>query len=739
MRSVIKVVCALFTAAFVAGTAATQERRIALLIGNEAYVDSVGRLDNPHEDVDRIAVSLTQADFAPDDVIVVKDAGQRAMLEAVAAFSAKLREAGGEGVGFFYYSGHGASAESAGQRENYLVPSDADIETADQLALAGVPLTSIIKSLSAIEAKSIFIISDACRNTLPISTGAKALGGAGDKGFAPTPVRPGLFIAYATADGATAPDDGVFAAAIANQIAVPGQRATRAFELAFRQVVETRPGTALPFVSPGLTQDFCFVSCPDEAPVTVMGPSDASPQELSAWRVALQADTKEAYTDFADAYPDTFLGGEARAMAVLRPTAEERAEAKQVGGDSGGEAVDRALTAIEELTASIAGLARLGGVIDSPESITDFVNNARVYERRGDTLNARKMYERAIAMGADFVDVHYAYVAILKAQEGLIGAREIYADLARSNPDNSGAQLAHASVLPGEAREAKLEALDASDYGPAAYELARLYSLDRLGAQTTSDKRAEERWLAAFRNADAAGDVERRFLDKALLSEWRAEAERKWVAYAANASAPEITFTPSSSSSGWTIRAMPTEPSIAILYKTESQSDYRPTGKGMTTDPRTGDPMPNMTINLPLGSEPQTILVKYLDRNGNEQGPFEYAFDPDVRFVESAKAILEMTKFSWVSGRRWDDKNLIYFTNLMTSACGLDGISYGFSETDLGKTWPVPACDENNPGAIGENDQIYLETDESPEAVFIQLTFKDGTQTPVERIPVRFN
>ncbi|MEO0712834.1 MAG: hypothetical protein AAFY37_02865, partial [Pseudomonadota bacterium] len=310
---------------------------------------------------------------------------------------------------------------------------------------------------------------------------------------------------------------------------------------------------------------------------------------------------------------------------------------------------------------------------------------------------------------------------------------------ARSNPDNSGAQLAHASVLPGEAREAKLEALDASDYGPAAYELARLYSLDRLGAQTTSDKRAEERWLAAFRDADAAGDVERRFLDKALLSEWRAEVERKWVAYAANASAPEITFTAMSSSSGWTITAMPTEPSIAILYKTESQSDYRPTGRGMTTDPRTGDPMPNMTINLPLGSEPQTILVKYLDRNGNEQGPFEYAFDPDVRFVESAKAILEMTKFSWVSGRRWDDKNLIYFTHLMTSACGLDGISYGFSETDLGKTWPVPACDENNPGAIGENDQIYLETDESPEAVFIQLTFKDGTQTPVERIPVRFN
>ncbi|MEO1101198.1 MAG: caspase family protein [Pseudomonadota bacterium] len=725
---------------FLASASHAEERRIALLIGNEAYPDVVGRLDNPHEDVDGIAVALTRARFAPDDIIVVKDGSQQAMLQGLAEFTARLKSAGGEGVGFFYYSGHGASAESAGQRENYLVPSDAAVESAEQLPLLGVPLTGVIKSLSSIEARSIFIISDACRNTLPLTSGNKALGGAGDKGFSPVPMRPGLFIAYATADGATAPDDGAFASAIATHIQTPRQVASRAFELALRDVVQTRENSSLPFVSPGLTEDFCFVSCPEDEPVQTKGPGSANDQELTDWRTAVQADTKEAYLDFARRYPDTFLGGEARAMAVLRPTEAERAAARQVSGDAGGDSVERTLQALEDLTASLEGLARLGGVIDNPESVTDFYNNAQVYERRGDSLNARRMYERAIASGADAVDIHFAYVATLKAQEGLIGAREIYADLSRRNQGTAAAQLVHATVLPGEARRTKLETIasETADFGPVYFELARLYSLDRLGQQTNADKLAEKKWLSAFRDADTAGDLQKWFLDDSLLADWRADADRRWAAYASAADVAPVTFSAMYSNSGWTINATPTEAAVSLMYKTAATGTFQETAYWGRQDPRTGKPAPMTFFDLPLGASAQTVEVKYVDVNGVEQGPFSYAFDPAVRFVESSREILAITRNAWISGRNYDGRTLVYFTHLLTHSCGLDKIEYTFSGGTPDKVWPLPACDPLNPGAIASDAEIYTELDDRPASALVRLTYKDGSQSDLVEIPLRY-
>ncbi|MEM9225402.1 MAG: caspase family protein, partial [Pseudomonadota bacterium] len=574
--------------------AQADDGRVALLIGNEDYPAEVGPLQNPHEDVDRVALALATARFSPDNIIIVKDGTQQDMLAGVAQFTAKLKAAGPDGVGFFYYSGHGGSTEIAGQRENYLLPSKTMITTGDQLPILGVPMTGIIKSLSSVDTGNIFVISDACRNTLPITSTKSVGGAAGDKSFAPVPMRPGLFIAYATADGDTAPDDGLFAKTIAEEIAKPAQTASRAFELAFREVAAQRPNGALPFVSPGLRQDVCFVSCPDEAPIKVSGPGEASAQELSDWRAALQADTKEAYTGFADRYPDTFLGGEARAMAVLRPTAQEREDARQAsGGDASAESIERTLEALESLAQGLAGVARLGGLIEPATSVTDFYNNAQVYQRRGDTLNARRMYEKAIAEGGAFVDLHVEYVDILKAQEGLIGAREIYADLARRYSDQPAVLLAHAGVLPAAVRPARLDEIAASHprFGPVHYEIARLYSLDRLGVQTNAEKSTEEAALRAFVSADASGEVERHFLEKELLGDWRDSAARRLAVYDKAASIIAVSFSTMISNSGWMLNATIMEPVTAIYFNTSDTDGFEKTSAMNMNDPRTGQPM----------------------------------------------------------------------------------------------------------------------------------------------------
>ncbi|MEL6318799.1 MAG: hypothetical protein AAFR16_14295, partial [Pseudomonadota bacterium] len=67
----------------------------------------------------------------------------------------------------------------------------------------------------------------------------------------------------------------------------------------------------------------------------------------------------------------------------------------------------------QDAAQSLEGLDRLGGLIPEPETVVEHYNNAFVYERRGDALNSRKMYEKAIALGAEAVDLHLRYLALL--------------------------------------------------------------------------------------------------------------------------------------------------------------------------------------------------------------------------------------------------------------------------------------------------------------------------------------
>jgi uncharacterized caspase-like protein len=89
-----------------AARAALAEARLALLIGNQNYTRNVGPLKNPLADVALIETALTKLGFT---VTVLKDASYRDMDMALKRHAAGLRRAGAGAVGFFYYSGHGAT------------------------------------------------------------------------------------------------------------------------------------------------------------------------------------------------------------------------------------------------------------------------------------------------------------------------------------------------------------------------------------------------------------------------------------------------------------------------------------------------------------------------------------------------------------------------------------------------------------------------------------------------------
>ena len=213
--------------------AIAQDKRIALLIGNEAYASAIGRLANPHNDVALLEKALKALNF---EVMTVRDAGLGALTRAINAYARRVQAAGPNAVGFFYYSGHGASDGIV----NYLIP--VDVKTTETSALwdESLRLTEITRKLKS-EARNgtHFVVFDACRNTLKLThPGSRAA--VQSKGFVPVAQENGMLIAYATAEGELASDVGTgagpYARVLAEEIVKPGIEAVVMFRAVQRRV-----------------------------------------------------------------------------------------------------------------------------------------------------------------------------------------------------------------------------------------------------------------------------------------------------------------------------------------------------------------------------------------------------------------------------------------------------------------------------------------------------------------------
>jgi formylglycine-generating enzyme required for sulfatase activity len=209
------------------------EARIALLIGNEAYGNEIGRLANPHNDVALLEGVLKGLGF---DVATVRDAGLGTLHHAVNAYGRRLQAAGPNAVGFFYYSGHGASDGST----NYLIPVDVKTTETGELWDQSLRLAEVTRKLKSEAGNAThFVVFDACRNTLKLTQrGSRAV--VQSKGFVPVAQENGMLIAYATAEGELASDVGAgagpYAKVLAEEIVKPGIEAVVMFRTVQRRL-----------------------------------------------------------------------------------------------------------------------------------------------------------------------------------------------------------------------------------------------------------------------------------------------------------------------------------------------------------------------------------------------------------------------------------------------------------------------------------------------------------------------
>src|SRR5215470_7232665 len=122
-----------------------------------------GASPNPHNDIALLEKALKGLGF---EVVTVSDAGLGALYQAVSGYARRLQAAGPNAVGFFYYSGHGASDGST----NYLIPVDVKTTETGELWDESLRLTEITRKLEAEAGNAThFVVFDACRNTLKLT------------------------------------------------------------------------------------------------------------------------------------------------------------------------------------------------------------------------------------------------------------------------------------------------------------------------------------------------------------------------------------------------------------------------------------------------------------------------------------------------------------------------------------------------------------------------------------------
>ena len=127
---------------------------------------------------------------------------------------------------------------------------------------------------------------------------------------------------------------------------------------------------------------------------------------------------------------------------------------------------------------------------------------------------------------------------------------------------------------------------------------------------------------------------------------------------------------------GWTVVFSIADPTLGISWRLGEAGDFRETGFMDTLDPRTRKRMPNPSVELPADAPAAIIQVRYVDANGELQGPFPIRFDPEAALIRDQRKILDMTATSWLSYREFNGL-LVYYTHLMSYRCAIREVRFG--------------------------------------------------------------
>jgi hypothetical protein len=453
----------------------------------------------------------------------------------------------------------------------------------------------------------------------------------------------------------------------------------------------------------------------------IKGPDQQAEKELSL-----------KFSEATDELEDIGRKLETKMEAIVRDVSQIRQSTARIEKNQ-----EKLAVSMEKISKGFEELARQGIINQAPKTPEEYYSNARIYELRGDYGNARRMYMEYFRFELDFVDPHIRFQTFLKVQEGREGAREAYEYLKKNS---KGIVTRFASLLLQD-RETRINRfLDFSqnnpDFAPVYYELSREYSDARLPGRGLEDRRLEKKYLEKFLAAHKNGYFVRWFIDKTVVAECLADAEKRLNELDATMGRQlekPVSVNWSKSNSGWSANIVIAETATEILYRMDSEPDFKSTGHTQMLNPQTGRPMPMSFISLAHTDRQQRLWIKYRDSSGREMGPWDFTLNPGAEAARGDKVIMEMTKTSWVSLRQYNGETLLYFTHLMSWRGGLSKVFYGINREKPDTELVFPKHQGIGTARITDDVPMYIKIPEEVKFVTVRVIYFDRTESEVIR------
>lgn len=379
-------------------------------------------------------------------------------------------------------------------------------------------------------------------------------------------------------------------------------------------------------------------------------------------------------------------------------------------------------------------LAKSGGIVQDAASAPELYHNARLFEARGESANARRDYLAFAALGTDYIDPLLRMASLIRTQDGRAGAREVFAALANSK--SRAAALVYSLQFEEAERARRLTAFaDAHpDYAPVHALLAAELSEDRQNTQTIDEKTRELAALQRFLAAENEGKLIPHFLDQSVLAQWLDRAQRRNAAlkvyFAEGRNRISAQFT--RSNAGWSGVITLPEAATWLEYRLGAGHEFRTTGLSQILDPQTGKPMPKPHFEFASEQGPTDIAVRYLDAKGVPSAVTQIAFDPAVALARSLRDTLERTSGSWLAFGSGQNSQNLYFTHVITYRCAIAKLELGFNGAAPAEAFVLPACDPANPYKAPSSSRFFMNIGADVETVGVRITFVGGDTSEVK-------
>jgi len=327
--------------------------RVALVVGNGDYAAEIGKLKNPTSDAQLMADTLTGLGF---EVALVTDADQKAMKRAIREFGQKLRETGPQGIGLFYYAGHGVQVDG----ENFLLPVGAEIQAEGDVELEAVSASSILSQMQFAGNAVNLVFLDACRNN-PLTRSFRS----GARGLARVDAPRGSFVGYSTAPGDVSVDgessNSPYALALVEELNTPGISIEEAHRAVRGKVLAATNQRQTPWDSSSLTGAVILKKAAEQPQVAAVAPPPApsagassEQAELLFWDSIKDSDNPATFEAYLKQFPSGVFAGLAQAkvdeLKTEGASAEAQSGARQIEPEPAPQPEEPAPLAVEELS-----------------------------------------------------------------------------------------------------------------------------------------------------------------------------------------------------------------------------------------------------------------------------------------------------------------------------------------------------------------------------------------------------